>query len=403
MTRYAVALVGARMHYAIPRMLHDAGMLEHLYTDIVASKGWPRVLRWIPQPLRPLALGQFAGRLPQGIPGGRITAFPGFALDYWRRRRANRSAAEENATYLWAGRKFCELVVAKGFGAATGVFVFDSVGLEILRAARSQGLRTVIEQSVAPREMVFRLLAEEQQRFPGWEPGLPAAAEVAALVAREREEWALSDRILCGSRFVADGIEQCGGPAARAVVVPYGVDGRYSRHEPRTRGAGPLRVLTVGEVSLRKGAPYILEAARRLGRDAEFRLVGPVGLSAEAAAGFNAVAPLRGAVARQAMRAEYDWADVFLLPSICEGSATVVYEELAAGLPVICTPNTGTVVRDGVEGFIVPIRDPGAIAEKLGYLMSRPALLREMSANALARSQDYTLDHYRRRLLDALG
>ena len=185
--------------------------------------------------------------------------------------------------------------------------------------------------------------------------------------------------------------------------MPYGVDRRYSRHEPRTRGAGPLRVLTVGEVSLRKGAPYILEAARRLGRDAEFRLVGPVGLSAEAAAGFNAVAPLRGAVARQAMRAEYDWADVFLLPSICEGSATVVYEALAAGLPVICTPNTGTVVRDGVEGFIVPIRDPGAIAEKLGYLMSRPALLREMSANALARSQDYTLDHYRRRLLDALG
>ncbi len=402
MQKYVVALLGARMHYAIPRMLHDAGMLERLYTDIVANKGWPRLLTGLPTRWRPLALGQLAGRVPQGIPPDKIAAFPVFGLDYWRRKRRSRSAAEENLTYLWSGRRFGELVVSGGFGGATGVFVFDGAGLEILEAARQQGLRTVIEQSVAPRELVFRLLAEEHERFPGWEPALPDAAQVEVLVSRERSEWALADRILCGSDFVAEGIGQCSGPFARAVVVPYGVDARFSRSEPRTRGKGPLRVLTVGEVSLRKGAPDILEAARLLGHEAEFRLVGPVGLNERGAASFNEVAPLRGAVARTAMRAEYDWADVFLLPSICEGSATVVYEALAAGLPVICTPNTGTVVRDGVEGFIVPIRQPSAIADKLAYLMAHPRLMTEMSANALARSADYTLDHYRRRLLHAL-
>jgi glycosyltransferase involved in cell wall biosynthesis len=382
--------------------LNDAGMLEHFYTDIIANKGWPRLLSLVPKRFRPLALGQFAGRIAQGIPAERITAFPGFALDYWRRKRQNRSAAEENSTYLWAGRKFCELVVSQGFNRATGVFVFDSAGLEILRAARQLGLRTITEQSVAPRELLFRLLLEEHRRFPGWEPPLPSGPEVEVLVAREREEWALSDTILCGSEFVSDGIGLCGGPRARAAVIPYGVDGRFSRTEPRRPGAGPLRVLTVGEVGLRKGSPDILEAARRLGGDVQFRMVGPIGLTAPAVRKFSEVIPLRGPVARAEMRGEYHWADVFLLPSICEGSATVVYEALAAGLPIVCTPNTGTVVRDGVEGYIVPIRDPAAIAEKLSYLKSHPAIMREMSANALVRASEYTLDDYRRRLLAVL-
>lgn len=402
MQRYVVALIGARMHYAIPRMLNESGMLERLYTDIVANKGWPRLLKLLPERYLPLASKQLSGRIAQGIPVEKITAFPGFAVDYWRRRQRTRSIAEENVTYLWAGKKFCEKVVAHGFDRATGVFVFDSAGLEILQAAKRLGLRTVIEQSVAPRELVFRLLAEEHSRFPGWEPPLPGAAEVEILVSREREEWALSDVILCGSEFVAEGIGDCGGPRARATVVPYGVDSRFSRNEPRTLAKGPLRVLTVGEVGLRKGAPYILEAARQLGNEAQFRMIGPVGLTAQAARAFSEIIPLGGPVPRVEMRSQYDWADVFLLPSICEGSATVAYEALAAGLPVICTHNTGTVVGDGVEGYVVPIREPAAIAEKLSYLKAHPAVAKEMSANALKRSSEFSLDKYRERLLAAL-
>ena len=47
-------------------------------------------------------------------------------------------------------------------------------------------------------------------------------------------------------------------------------------------------------------------------------------------------------------------ADVFVFPSLFEGSAVVTYEALAAGLPSVVTPSAGSVVRDGVEGFIVP-------------------------------------------------
>lgn len=402
MRKYVVAGPGARMHYAIPRMLNEAGMLAHFYTDICASVGWRRLAGLIPEGRRPLPLRRLLGRIPEGIPAGRITTFPGFALRYWLRERRSRSVADANEVYLWAGQRFCSLVASHGFGDATGVYVFESAGLEILQRAKRLGLKTVTEQSIAPREITFRILAEEYDRFPGWEAGMPNAAAVGVLTAREREEWALSDVILCGSEFVAGGIGECGGPRTRCTIVPYGVDARFANNEPRLRGGARLRVLTVGEVGLRKGSQYVLEAAKKLGCAAEFRVVGQIRLRGQAVQMLSEHLQLCGPIPRAEMQKQYEWADVFLLPSLCEGSATVVYEALSAGLPVVCTFNTGSVVRDGVEGYIVPIRNSDAIVEKLLHLANHPSVLSEMSASAIVRAKQFTLAAYRDRLLHAI-
>ena len=105
---------------------------------------------------------------------------------------------------------------------------------------------------------------------------------------------------------------------------------------------------------------------------------------------------------RSEISEQYAWADVFLLPSLCEGSATVCYEALAAGLPVVTTPNAGSVVRDGVEGFTVPIRDSEAIVQKLERLAADRELLAEMSRNALERAREFTVERYGERLVRAV-
>jgi glycosyltransferase involved in cell wall biosynthesis len=102
------------------------------------------------------------------------------------------------------------------------------------------------------------------------------------------------------------------------------------------------------------------------------------------------------------MAEHYAWADVFLLPSICEGSATGCYEALAAGLPVITTENAGSVVRDGIEGFIVPIRNASAIVERLESLQRHREVLESMSRAALERAREFTVERYGERLLAAL-
>ena len=125
---------------------------------------------------------------------------------------------------------------------------------------------------------------------------------------------------------------------------------------------------------------------------------GPAGLT-EAEAKLRRWVELVGPVPRSEIGAHYRWADVFLLPSLCEGSATVVYEALAAGLPVICTPNTGSVVRDGIDGFIVPIRDVDTLVDRVEWLARRDSLRHEMSANARRRAAEFTVTEYARRLL----
>ena len=359
------------MHYAIPRMLHDAGMLAHFYTDICAVKGWPRLLRAMPDAFQPKGLKRLLGRVPDGVPSKDITAFTNFGFEYQRRSASAESPTEMTNTHLWAGKRFCERVLAKGLCGAEGVYTFNSAGLELLSAARQQGLRAVMEQTIAPREIEAQLIQQEHERFPGWESPLGGDTAEAEYIARERAEWAVADLILCGSEFVKESIAACGGPLVKCCVIPYGVDSRVALAERKTHG-GPLRVLSVGAVGLRKGSPYVLGAAKALMGQAEFRMVGSIEVQSHARKLLDSALVLTGPVPRSEIQQHFAWADVFLLPSLCEGSATVVYEALAAGLPVVCTPNTGSVVHDGVDGFIVPIRDTNAIVSALMRVCKQP-------------------------------
>jgi glycosyltransferase involved in cell wall biosynthesis len=402
--KLAVALMGARMHYAVPRLLHASGCLDRLFTDICAAKGWPRLLRAVPEAWQPAGLRRLLGRVPKGVPPSRITAFNSFGMEYSRRRAAARTPDESTAVYLWAGKTFCELIIRAGLGDATGVYAFNSAGLELLRHAHARGLKTVIEQTIAPTEVESRLLVREFAAHPGWEPSATVGnAHETELADRERAEWSEADIILCGSDFVRQGIAECSGPAERCVVVPYGVDAAFST-SARSPHEGPLRVLTVGAVGLRKGSPYVLAAARRLRGRAVFRMVGSAGtLSDGALADLRADVEMCGVVPRAEIFRHYEWADVFLLPSVCEGSATVTYEALAAGLPVIATPNAGAHMVDGSSGFTVPVGDVDAIVEKIEALCVDRALLAEMSREARLRSRALSLDEYGRNLEKALA
>ena len=396
-----VSQLGARMHYAVPRILQQAGRLERLYTDICAVKGWPRMLGSLSPAMLPASIRRLRGRVPHDIPLDKIHTFEGIGLTAVLSRMRDKSRAADTRTALIAGRRFSDAVVRNGFGGAAGFYGIAGECLEQLEAARRLGLATAVEQIIAPRKVVDELVGEEEARHPDWDAGAlddPFAAEFAA---RETAEWALADMIVCPSPFVRDSIAAVGGPVEKCVMVPYGVDSRFEL-PARDRRPGPLRVLTVGAVGLRKGSPYVLAAAQRLVGIAEFRLVGPgaVPLGAKLQVGPNV--QLVGAVPRAESVQHYAWADVFLLPSVCEGSATVTYEALAAGRPVVTTPNAGSVVRNGVDGFICPLADVDAICSRLNLLEREPILVAEMSRQAIARARDYGLATYGRRLLAAL-
>lgn len=396
-----VSQLGARMHYAVPRIFEKRSELAHFYTDICAVQGWPRLLNSLPSSLLPKSVRRLVGRTPRDIPIDKMTTFPSFGLHSAIRRLSHQTGPKSTANAIWAGETFGKLVADRGFCGASGVYAFSGEALELLTAARRQGLWTAVEQMIAPRSFVDQIACEEEVLNPGWQLSASDDENSEEFAARECAEWAIADVVVCPSPFVARHVIDAGCSPEKVIVVPYGVDDRFSI-EKRPRADGPLRVLTIGAVGLRKGSPYVGAVARALGDTAHCRIVGPIDISAEAQASLAGSVELTGSIPRSEMRAQFEWADVFLLPSLCEGSATAVYEALAAGLPVICTENTGSVVRHGIDGYIVPIRDVAETTQILKQFASSSETLSRMGQNARERAQDFTVARYGERLISAL-
>lgn len=401
MKKWVCCQLGARMHYAIPRLLHASGRLERLHTDIYGG-GWANAAKIMPPSFLPAGLRRLTARAVVEIPPQCIRSYPAFGLAYFLRRRHTKNPETMDQAHLWAGQVFGNKVVRDGFGDAGAVYAFNTASLEILSSARRQGLFSVMEQTIVPRFIEEKLLAEAQQRYPGWEPERSANQIAGRLAEREQAEWQQADLIVCGSEFVRDGIGLCGGPVERCVVVPYGVDSRFTPGTKDSKDCDlkrPLRVLMAGQVGLRKGAGDALAVAKALREIAKFRWVGSISLLEPARSELAGQIDLPGIVPRNEIARHYQWADVFFLPSICEGSATVTYEALASGLPVVTTPNAGSVVQHGVDGFIAPVHDVAAMADYLRRFHEDRNLLARFSRAAALRAGDISLVGYQDRFL----
>jgi glycosyltransferase involved in cell wall biosynthesis len=396
-----VAQLGARMHYAVPSILARSGMLERLYTDIYAPS-LPKALQNLSSRFGPTPLRRWLARIPKNIPEEKIVSFTTMGLEYYRRRRLASTQGSMTATHLWAGKEFCRHVIKRGLGRANSVYTYNSAGLELLEYARKTGKSAVMEQTIASGFIEDKLLEEEQSVHAQWSPSCFGDPFRSAFKQREQMEWEAADVILCGSEFVRDSIKAGGGPIERCRIVPYGVSVSSSAETEKCKSHRPLRVFTAGAVGLRKGTPYLLAAARVLKGKAEFRMAGALNVTPYAENLLHRDLALLGAVPRSDIREQFAWADVFLLPTLCEGSATVCYEALSYGLPVITTPNAGSVIRDGVDGFIVPIRDSAAIADRIERLADDGDLWAAMSSSARERASEYTVEKYGERLLSTL-
>jgi glycosyltransferase involved in cell wall biosynthesis len=151
-----------------------------------------------------------------------------------------------------------------------------------------------------------------------------------------------------------------------------------------------FEVLFAGGVSLRKGVPYLLEAFARLKHPAKrLRLAGHIEPCMKQVLGQMPLehVELLGPVPRSELATLMQQSHVLVLPSIEDGFGLVMAEAMACGCPVISSTNTGgeDLYTDGTEGFIVPIRDPQALADKMQSLIDDPVLHSRMREAALAR------------------
>ena len=398
-------MLGARMHFAVPSVLADAGLLHTLYTDAyLGNKVWLRkLLQLVPGNLKPKALRQLSGRVAEGIPANRVVSFDRLGLSYFLNRRRTDTAAALSELFAKTNHQFGNSVVQAGLGATKFIWGFNGAALEIFQHAHERGIKCILEQTIAPRNVELEFMQKEMRRWPDWQADLLPAAD-DPLARREIAEWVLADKIICGSEFVADALKDAGVDGEKLAIVPYGIDVKRFQKEAR-KPDGKFKVLFVGEVGLRKGVPYLLEALRSLNRPETIhaKLVGPIAVDRAQLKTFGEWCEFVGPVSRADIHDFYRWADVLVLPSVCEGSATVTYEALAYGLPIITTANSGSVVRNGVDGFIVTVCSSAELASHIALLCDDERLRLRMSGAASERTAEISLEAYASRLLKVLS
>jgi glycosyltransferase involved in cell wall biosynthesis len=400
--KFVVAQIGARRSYAVPAILERAGMLERFYTDITGDNGFATLAsRAETLPFLGKGAQRLAGRrLPANI-RPLTTTFPGRSLlRAFRRAIKPLDAVAAFHESVGFSNALGRAMVSCGFGEATHVYSMLGECAPLVVAAKERGLTVVSEIYILLS--TERILAEERKNFPDWEPDAPDYSAIRQEIGDEDVLLTRTDFAICPSPAVRDDlVKNFGFAGDRTAVVPYGMNPEFLsiRNDPV-----PGRVLFAGTAELRKGIHYLAMAAEKLiarGLRYEFRIAGNVEPSIANQEICRHLTFL-GRVPRDEMATEFAKADLFVLPSLAEGSAEVIYEALACGLPVVTTPEAGSIVRDGIEGRIVPSRDAEALADAISEINRDRGKRTAMANAAQQRARDFTLEKYGERLVAAL-
>ncbi len=290
------------------------------------------------------------------------------------------------------------------FPQVRAVYAYEDGAREQFRAARELGLRRIYDLPIGYWRASRAMAAEEVERRPEWAPTMQALTDSAEKCARKDEELELADTILVASRFTRNTLMQYPGKAKDIVIVPYGTPTHSSEPRKMTDRNHPLRVIFVGSLSQRKGISYLFDAVQQLAGSVKLTIIGRkagnLALLDQQCQIHRWIPSLSHAEILNEMRSH----DVLVFPSLFEGFGLVIGEALSQGLPVITTPNTGgpDILRDGVDSFIVPIRDANAIAARLTDLHEDRTRLKQMSDAALERARELTWAAYQQGVVAAV-
>jgi len=386
---------GARHRYAVPRLLYQAGCLEALYTDSNGSYGIGKLLGSFPLQYLPDSARRLRQRQIADLPREMVRYTDTLSILGPIARRLSNSRFDFDSRH---DRIFSRAIRRWGFGQASMVYSMFGEGWSFIEEAKKRGLKIALDMFVNP--ITHRILDQERKAFPDWEAQDESGYE--ALEEDLNRRISVADLLLCPADAVADGLKYYSSFSEEKVrVVPYGFAGDIEPQGPRV---AERRILFGGAASLRKGIHYLARAAEILSTQHpgyEFRVAGPVTETVRNKPECRSLTFL-GSRARADFLAELDAADLFVLPTLAEGSATVIYEALACGVPVVTTRSAGSVVTDGVEGLIVPERDASALADAIAKITSQRDIRGRMSASAIQTAKQFSEAKWGERLVEAL-
>ena len=373
----------------------EEGMLTRYFTSL-----WYKPLQFpyplvnsLPAAIRTALLKEVKKRHSEAIQPELVTQIP--IYDLMARTIRLFSQTKYNKLIYWINdqfdKKVSRLIEDIEFDAFVG---YESSCLRSFRKAKSKGRLVILDLAI-----VHYLKQQEILSQCDYEPYEGDPRLMDEVNKRKREELELADSILVGSQFVKDSLLEAGIPEWKIFKIPYGFDECIFKSKTSYSDTGRFTVLYVGSITKRKGVHCLLEAFRELNlKSAELILIGGATGEKEILNSHNSPQVKHiPFLPHEDLVTYYQSADIFVFPSLLEGFAQTVLEAMACGTPVIVTPHTGSsdIVKDGLNGFIVPIMNVEELKEKMRFFYENRKKVEEMGRNARTTAEKYTWTRYR--------
>jgi glycosyltransferase involved in cell wall biosynthesis len=375
-------------HY-LAAALHRAGLLKRYITSKALVEGecapgylpafWRRKLEGRRVPDVPAALVRqivFPEFLQKTLPATKLVSFE-------RACRVNNDAFDR---------------MARRFVDQCDVFHFvSSIGLLSARRAKKNGSIVICDVRQEHPRFQREILQEEGRRW-----GITTEVFGRSLEPKILAEYTISDYIVVPSRHAQRTFIQNGWSADQLPVIPYGVDLKH--FQPGARDRSVFRILFAGIVTLRKGVQYLLEAFKSLRLPgSELVLAGPMDPAVKPVlAKYEGLFRYIPALPKLGLCDLYAGSSVFVLPSLADSFSLATLEAMACGTPVIVSENTGAAdwVQEGINGFVTPIRDVQALAERIEQLYSNRERLETMGSAGRQTALEMTWHRYGKEAVD---
>jgi glycosyltransferase involved in cell wall biosynthesis len=395
--KFIIVAQGARDYYQTALALNEVGALALLVTDF-----------YTPDLLRNFLNKRFHRDLPSTKT---ISIYPtvvlGAIIKSDKYGKARRTFVDgflgfvgAILTYLGSGRAIVYSYHIEGFVA-------------FYRLIKRRPVELICFQ-VHPTPWYIRSLvradAEAFARLRGIEfaPELEASyspEEVASYLAAIQ----FCDKVICASSVTRRSLNSNAAELPPTLIVPYGskLEGFSRQPEPMSTKSDKIKLVTVGQVTQRKGLHWAFHAMSCIEPEIQGRFEWTIVTNSTdenimrlAPNNVQVVNGLSDMDLARVLRSS----DLFVMPSIIEGFGLVYIESLSLGTPVIYTPETGMmdICESGKHGFEVRCSSSADIERIFRQIAMNPESIRNLRANCIELATRFTWEHFRKGVRDAV-
>ncbi|MGF7081433.1 glycosyltransferase family 4 protein [Mucilaginibacter sp. UYCu711] len=391
---------GNRNVRAILQSLIDADLLAEFQTTISINKA-ERWIKLLPEGIRRESLRRSYNVSPQQLWTHGSLEFARMILP---KIGLKRFVTDENSfAHIYSVYKEFDKAASKRLATLAkqisidAVYAYEDGALSLFEQAKKIDLKCIYDLPIAYWETGRMLMLEEAERLPKWANTLAGGIlDSSEKLERKTQEMELADVVVVPGEFVMNSLPQWA-QSKKIIMAPFGspiID--ISAAQPK-KSVKPLRVLFAGSMGQRKGLGDLFAAVKLLNnKDIELVVMGSLMESMIFYRNEFQNFTYEPGRPHDEVLALMRTCDVFCLPSIVEGRALVMQEAMSQGLPLIITENTGgrDLIIEGETGYLVPIRSPHAIAEKLNWFINNRSKVGEMGEMAKKHAGNYTWEKY---------